>query len=195
MGVMRENQITGSETAHPRADLLHAPHAGIAVLDGEAESAPQRGQIEREIRGDLTPIDEHFRSVTDGRDDGPDPHLSWCRFRAGPRADPPGARAGEPDSASHAAGHATSPRGPTRRAARAGEKCETSALTVHDTGWSGARVPRHEPRTDSSPRTETSGGPGRGYRLSPRTARRAARARRGQYPAGAGPARARARGG
>src|SRR3972149_165742 len=131
MGVMRENQITGSETAHPRADLLHAPHAGIAVLDGEAESAPQCGQIEREIRGDLTPIDEHFRSVTDGRDDGP----------------------------------ATPPRGPTRRAARAGEKCETSALTVHDTGWSGARVPRHEPRTDSSPRTETSGGPGRGYRL------------------------------
>src|SRR3989304_4597361 len=79
MGVMRENQITGSESAHPRADLLHAPHAGIAVLDGEAESAPQRGEIEREILRDFTPVDEHFRSVTDGRDDGPDAHLSWCR--------------------------------------------------------------------------------------------------------------------
>src|SRR3989304_1712549 len=156
---MRENQITGSESAPPRADLLHAPHAGVAVLDREAESAPQRGEIEREILRDLTPVDEHFCSVTDGRDDGPDPHLSWCRRAGGVPADLHGARAREPDSASHAAGHVTSPRGPIRRAARAGEKCETSALTVHDTGWSGGRVPRPGPRPDSSPRTETGGRP------------------------------------
>src|SRR3972149_7417071 len=115
MGVMRANQIPGSESAPPRADPLHAPHAGIAVLDGEAESAPQRGEIEREILRDFTPVDEHFRSVTDGRDDGPDAHLSWCRRPVRLLADLDGARAGGPDGASHAAGPATSPRGARHR--------------------------------------------------------------------------------
>src|SRR3989304_374747 len=122
MGVMRENQIPRSESAHPRADLLHAPHAGVAVLDGEAESPPQRGEIERDILRDFTPGDEHFRSVTDGRDDGPDAHLSWCRRPVRLLADLDGARAGGPDGASHAGGHATSPRGPLRRAGPAGRK-------------------------------------------------------------------------
>src|SRR5688500_19123891 len=75
MRVVHEDQIARRER-RAGTDLDDAADAGVTELDGKRVAAGERGQIESEIRRDLSAEHEHLGAVRQPRRDGADTDLA-----------------------------------------------------------------------------------------------------------------------
>ena len=78
---VRAGEITRLEATDGRSALDHPAHGSVPELDGKAEAALQRGQIEVEVGRRLPSQHQHLGSLTDAGGQGAhDDLVGACRF-------------------------------------------------------------------------------------------------------------------